>query len=101
MSIGNITVQQLEDLCIALVQSDSDRTLAALSDGELQDAYVDVLHQFGLELVIGVDEHSHWMSESLLVYGNQGAIHLCETAFYAILCELDRRGVDRPDGGAR
>jgi hypothetical protein len=89
----------LEDLCGELLQSDCDRSesLAALSDAELQDAYVDVLQQFGLELVIGVDEHSHWMSDSLLIYSNQGPIHACQTAFYAILCELDRRGGDRPD----
>jgi hypothetical protein len=102
MEMTNMTFQQLEDLCIELVQSDCDRSesLAAFSDAELQDVYVSVLRQFGLELAIGVDEHSHWMSDSLLIYSNQGPIHLCQTAFYAVLCELDRRGV-RPDGGER
>jgi hypothetical protein len=71
--------------------------LAALSDGELKDAYLDVLRQLGLELVCGVDSHSHWISEVLVIVANQGPIHAAETAFYAILCEMDRRGVDEPD----
>src|ERR1019366_6492410 len=89
----------LEDLCIELVQSDCDRSelLVALSDAELQDTYLDVLTQFGLELVCGVDENSSWMSDLLVIEGNQGAIHACQTVFYAILVEMDRRGVDRPD----
>jgi hypothetical protein len=66
--------------------------LAAQSDAELQDTYLDVLRQLGWELVIGVDAHSHWLSDSLMIYSNQAAIHLCQTAFYAILCEFDRRG---------
>ena len=91
----NMTFQRLEDLCIELVQCDGGRSesLAALSDAELQDAYLDVLWQLGWELVIGVDAHSHWVSDSLLIYSNQAAIHLCQTAYYAILCEMDRRGV--------
>ena len=95
--------QQLEDFCIELVKSDSDRsaTLAALNDLELQDAYLDVLRQLGWELVIGVDAHSHWLSDSLLISSNREAIHLCQTAFYALLCEFDRRGVDRPGGEER
>ena len=98
-----MNVQQLEDLCIQLVQSDCDRSesLAALSDLELQDAYLNVLRQLGWELVIGVDSHSHWMSDSLLIYANQGAIHLCKTAFYALLVEMDRRGGERPGGEER
>lgn len=94
-----MTLYQLEDLCYRILESDNDTSavLAAFSDGELQDAYADVLHQWGLELVIGVDAHSHWMSDSLLVYSNQAAIQLCQTAFYAVLCELEKRGIDRPD----
>jgi hypothetical protein len=89
----------LEDLCDELLQSDCERSaiLAALTDAELQHAYVDVLRQFGLELVIGVDEHSSWMSDLLVIGGNQGPIHACQTAFYAILVEMDRRCVQRPD----
>ena len=89
----------LEALCTELVQSDCERSeiLAALSDGELKDAYLDVLRQLGLELVCGVDIHSHWISEVLVIVANQGPIHAAETAFYAILCEMDRRGVDEPD----
>jgi hypothetical protein len=94
-----MNLQFLEDLCTELVQSECERSaiLAALSDAELQDAYVDVLQQFGLELVIGVDELSSWMSDVLVIGGNQGPIHACQTAFYDILVEMDRRGVDRPD----
>jgi hypothetical protein len=69
-----------------------------MSDAELQTAYVDVLQQFGLELVCGLDEQSCWMSDLLVIGGNQGPIHACQTAFYAVLVEMDRRGVDRPDG---
>jgi hypothetical protein len=89
----------LEQLCDELLQSDNERsaTLSAMSDAQLQKIYVDVLHQFGLELICGVDSHSHWMSDFLMIVANQGPIHACQTAFYAILCELDRRGVDRPD----
>jgi hypothetical protein len=41
--------------------------LAALSDGELKDAYLDVSRQLGLELVCGLDSHSHWMADLLLI----------------------------------
>ena len=89
----------LEALCTELVQPDCERSaiLAALSDGELKDAYLDVLRQLGLELVCGVDSHSHWMSDLLLIAANQGPIHGCQTAFCAILMELERRGIDEPD----
>jgi hypothetical protein len=94
-----MNLEFLEALCNELVQSDCERSaiLAALSDAELQDAYVDVLHQFGLELVCGVDTHSHWTCDFLMIVANQGPIHAAETAFYAILCEMDRRGIDEPD----
>ncbi len=87
----------LENLCDELLQSDNERsaTLSAMSDAELQTVYVDVLHQFGLELICGVDEHSRWMCDLLLIGGNQGPIHACQTAFYAILVEMDRRRIDQ------
>jgi hypothetical protein len=94
-----MNLQFLEDLCDELLQSDCERSaiLAALTDTELQNTYVDVLRQLGLELVIGVDEHSHWLSDLLVIGSNLGPIHASQTAFYAILVEMDRRGVDRPD----
>ena len=96
-----MNLQFLEDLCDELLQSDNERSaiLAALTDAELQAVYVDVLRQFGLELVIGVDddEHSSWMSDSLVIGSNLGPIHASETAFYAILVEMERRGVEEPD----
>src|SRR5271157_2025088 len=94
-----MNLQFLEDLCNELLQSDNERsaTLSAMSDAELQTVYVDVSRQFGLELVCGVYEHSHWLSDLLVICGNQGPIHASQTAFYAILVEMDRRGVDRPD----
>jgi|BarGraIncu00222A_1022003.scaffolds.fasta_scaffold151396_2 hypothetical protein len=94
-----MNLQFLEDLCDELLQSDCERSaiLAALSDSELQTVYFDILQQLGLELVCGVDSHSHWMFDSLVICTNLGPIHAAETAFYAILVELDRRGVDRPD----
>jgi|SRR5271157_3669831 len=94
-----MNLQFLEDLCDELLQSDCERNgiLAALTDAELQDSYVDVLRQFGLELICGVYEHSSWMSDLLVIGGNQGQIHACQTAFYAILVEMDRRGIDRPN----
>jgi hypothetical protein len=94
-----MNLKVLEDLCDELLRSDSERspTLSAMSDGDLERVYVDVLHQFGLELICGVDAHSHWMSDSLVISSNLGPIHGAETAFYAILCEMDRRGVDEPD----
>src|ERR1035438_8376718 len=101
MEMTNMNFQQLEDLCIELAQSDCDRTVATLTNAELQDAYVAILRQYGLELIIGVYEHSHWMSDSLLIFSNQGPIHLCQTAFYAIFFEMDRRGVERPGGEER
>jgi hypothetical protein len=95
-----MNLQFLEELCDELLQSECERSaiLAALSDAALQDAYVDVLHQFGLELVIGVDEQSSWMSDLLVIGSNQGPIHASQAAFYAILVEMGRRSVDRPDG---
>ena len=94
-----MNLQFLEDLCNELVQPGCERSaiLAALSDAELQDAYVDVSRQFGLELVFGVYEHSHWLSDLLVIGSNLGPIHASQTAFYAILLELDRRGLDWPD----
>ena len=96
-----MNLQFLEDLCDELLQSDNERSaiLAALTDAELQAVYVDVLRQFGLELVIGVDddEHSSWMSDSLVIGSNLGPIHASQTAFYAILVEMERRGVEEPD----
>jgi hypothetical protein len=89
----------LEHLCAELIGSDNERSeiLAALSDAELKDAYVGVLRQFGLELVIGVDSHSHWLSDLLVIVANQGPIHAAATAFYGILMELERRGIDEPN----
>jgi hypothetical protein len=89
----------LEHLCAELLQSDNERSaiLAALSDDGLRTVYVDVLHQFGLELICGVDSHSHWTCDFLMIVANQAAIHAAETAFYAILLEFERRGIDEPD----
>ena len=88
----------LAGLCDELLQyNERSPTLSAMSDAELQTVYVDVLRQFGLELICGVDIHSHWMNDLLVIVANQGPIHAAETAFYAILCEMDRRGVDEPD----
>jgi hypothetical protein len=88
----------LAGLCDELLQyNERSPTLSAMSDAELQTVYVDVLRQFGLELICGVDIHSHWMNDLLVIVANQGPIHACQTAFYAILVELERRGVDEPD----
>jgi hypothetical protein len=89
----------LEHLCAELIQSDNERSeiLAALSDAELKDAYHGVSRQLGLELLCGLDSHSHWLSDLLVIVANQGPIHAAETAFYAILCEMDQRGVAEPD----
>jgi hypothetical protein len=94
-----MTLQQLENLCDELLVSDSETSafLAALSDTELQNAYVDVLHQYGLELVCGAYEKSTWMNGRLVIAGNEGPIKACAAAFLAILVEMDRRGIDRPD----
>ena len=94
-----MNLQFLEDLCNELLRSNNERsaTLSAMSDAELQVAYADVLRQYGLELVIGVDEHSSWMGDVLVIGANEGPIKACAAAFLAILVEMDRRGVDRPD----
>jgi len=94
-----MNLQVLEDLCNELLQSEDERspTLSAMSAADLQTLYVDVLHQFGLELIIGLDAHSHWLSDLLVIVANQRPIHAAETVFYAVLVELDRRGVDEPD----
>lgn len=94
-----MNLEQLENLCCDLLASDSDTMLAALSDSELQDAYVDVLRQYGLELVCGAYDNSTWMGGVLMIAGNEGPIKACAAAFLAILVELDRRGVDRPEAG--
>ena len=89
----------LEALCNELVRSNCERSeiLAALTDAELKDAYLDVLRQLGLELVCGVDSHSHWTCDFLMIVANQGPIHACQTAFYAVLVEMERRGIDEPN----
>jgi hypothetical protein len=94
-----MTLQELEELCCELLQCDSETgaILSAMSDTELQAAHDDVVRQYGLELVIAADEHSNWMGELLIIGANQGQILACQAAFYAILVEMDRRGVDRPD----
>jgi len=94
-----MTLQQLEDFCYELAFSDTDTSavLAALSDAELQLAYADVLQQYGLELVCGAYEQSTWMGGLLLIGANEGPIKACAMAFLAILVEMNRRGVDRPD----
>jgi hypothetical protein len=85
-----MTLQFLEELCDELLQPDCERSelLAALSDAELQDAYTDVLHQYGLELVCGAYEHSSWMGELLMIGANEGPIKACSAAFLAVLAEL-------------
>ena len=94
-----MNLEFLQTLCTELLQSNNERsaTLSAMCDTALQTLYVDVLHQFGLELICGVDSHSHWMNDLLVIVANEGPIHACQTAFYAILVELERRGVDEPD----
>jgi hypothetical protein len=94
-----MNLQWLEDLCAELVQPGCERSaiLAALSDSELQNAFIDVSRQLGLELLCGLDSHSHWTCDFLMIVANQGPIHACQTAFYAILVELERRGVDEPN----
>jgi hypothetical protein len=80
-----MNLHQLDELCDELL------------DTELQDAYVDVFHQYGLELVIGAEDKSTWMSELLVIGANQGPIFACAAAFQAILLEMSRRKVDPPD----
>jgi hypothetical protein len=94
-----MTLQQIEDLCYGILDSDSETSavLAAFSDADLQAAYTDVLRQYGLELVCGAYEYSGWMGDLLMIGANEGPIKACAMAFLAILVELDRRGVDRPD----
>lgn len=94
-----MTLQQLEEFCYELAFSDTDTSavLAALSDAELQLAYADVLRQYGLELVIGVDEHSSWMGNVLVIGANEGPIKACAMAFLAVMVEMERRGVGQPD----
>ena len=91
-----MTFDQLNHLCDEILQSDSDRSalLASLSDAELQSAYVDVFRQYGLELVIGTEEKSTWMSDVLVIGANQGPIFACAAAFQAILLELSRRKLE-------
>jgi len=94
-----MNLQQLENLCYDLLDSDDADTnaLAALSDTELKLAYLDVLQQYGLELVCGAYEHSSWMGDLLMIGANEGPIKACAAAFLAILVEFERRGVSRPD----
>jgi hypothetical protein len=93
-----MTFDQLNAVCDEILHSaENSATLLAMSDAELQDAYVGVLRQYGLELVCGAYEKSSWMGEVLVIAGNEGPIKACAAAFLAILIEMDRRGVDRPD----
>jgi len=93
-----MTLQFLEELCDELLQPDCERSaiLTALSDPELKDAYVDVLHQCGLELVCGAYEHSSWMGDLLLIGANEGPIKVLRQRFSPSSVEFNRRGIDRP-----
>ena len=89
-----MTDQQLEQLCDELLSTDICQTsavLSALSADELETAYEGILHQYGLELVIGASDDSDWRSGMLVIAANQGSIHFCQTAFYAIRLERQRR----------
>ncbi len=93
-----MTLQQLENFCYELLDSGADtNALAALSDAELQDAYTDVLRQYGLELVCGAYEDSTWMGGMLMIAGNEGPIKALAAAFLGVLVEIDRRAIKRPD----
>jgi len=88
------TPEHLEQLAGELLHIDIDQpcpTVVSLSDAELQVAFDDVLHQFGLELAIGVSEQSEWVGDLLVINANQAAITTLETVFYAIRVERQRR----------
>jgi len=89
----------LAHLSAELIEPGCERSeiLAALDDLELRNAYFDVQHQLGLELTCGLYEHSHSFPGMLVIAANLGPIFASQTSFYAILQELDRRGLDWPD----
>ena len=91
-----MTLHELDQLCDELLDPECERSaiLSAMSDAELQSAYVDVLRQYGLELVIGAEEKSTWMCELLVIGSNQGPIFACAAAFQAILLEMSKRQMD-------
>lgn len=94
-----MTIHELDELCDELLDPGCERSaiLPAMSDSELQTAYVDTFRQYGLELVIGAEEKSNWMSELLVIGFNQGPIFACSAGFQAILLEMSRRKLDPPD----
>jgi hypothetical protein len=94
-----MTLNQLDELCDELLDPDCERSaiLSAMSDAELQSAYPDIVRQFGLELVIGTEEQSTWMSDVLVIAANQGPLFACSLAFQAILIEMSRRNLDPPE----
>lgn len=94
-----MTLHELDQLCDELLDPDCERSaiLSAMSDAELLSAYVNVFHQYGLELVIGAEEKSTWMSELLVIGANQGPIFACAAAFQALLLEMSRRKLDPSD----
>jgi hypothetical protein len=94
-----MTLKQLNELCAELLDSDSENSaiLAAMPDEELQQAMCDAMRQFGLELLIGAEEKSTWMSELLVIGANLGPILDCQAAFRASLFEMSRRNLDPPD----
>jgi len=94
-----MTLNQLEDLCVEIVCSDSDKSevLSVFTDAELQTAYVDVAHQYGFELVCGAYENSTWVNGVLVICANEGPILASQAAFAAVQLEMSRRRVDPPD----
>jgi hypothetical protein len=95
-----MTMQQLEDLCDEiLVSADSENSalLSAMSNAELQDAYIAVAHQYGVELVYGADKNSTWMNGVLVIGANDGPIIAAQAAFAAVQHEMSRRRVDPPN----
>jgi len=94
---GTMTLQQLETFCYELLATDGGtNTLTAFTDEELKMAYLDVLQQYGLELVCGAYENSTWMGGTLMIAGNEGPIKACATAFLAVLVEMSKRNIPLP-----
>jgi hypothetical protein len=88
-----MTDEQLSRLTNEILNLEYDRSavLSELSDAELENAYNDVLKQFGLELAIGVWENSEWLGSKLVIDANEGPISFFQAVFYAVLSEMRRR----------
>jgi hypothetical protein len=84
-------VRSLGDELLVTDIDQPSRILSALSDEELHEVCVNILTQFGRELVFGACSNSEWLDGKLVIQTNEELIHLFQVVQYATRLEIERR----------